>query len=298
MNFSIIIPTYNRPKDLEECLSSILSQTIKATEVIVIDDGNLSDDFIAKQRIFFHNHSIGFIYYRKKHIIEHRGSSESRNKALEIAQCSLVFILDDDVILDQDYLEKIMAVWGKNTDPCLIGVGGVIKNHRRKPRLEKIYNYIFGLTSKYLWDINDVGFQVWDEDITATSKGYYAHGGVCSYNKELAKKLQFTVFNCGRTALEDIDFCQRAKNNNFFFIVEPLAMVYHKASPSGRENFFLMGYKEGKNRKIIFKNNSYKNTKNYTWFIWANIGWILRQFLAGHFVKGAGMIKGLLSITN
>ena len=91
----------------------------------------------------------------------------------------------------------------------------------------------------------------------------------------------------------DPDFCMRAKNNCYFLIIEPNAKVFHKQSEVSREKSFLTGFKDIHNQKVLFNENCQKNLKNYIRFYWANFGWILRQFLAGNFSKGFGMIKGL-----
>jgi len=295
MNFSVTIPTYNREKDLEDCIKSILDQTASPHEILVIDDGELSEKFLQKIKEASKNKLIDFVYYKKNHKHKRRGLSESKNKALKLAKSDIIFILDDDVVLCEDnFFEKIIDIWRQNTDRNLVGVGGAIKNDRKKNKLEEKYNYIFGLTGDYAWDVNDVGFQVWDSGVKETTKGYYAHGGVCSYNKKLAQELGFTTFGGGRTALEDVDFSLRAKNKGYYFLFEPNAKVIHNQSPVAREKQNLCGFKEGHNRKIIFKNNCKKNIKNYLWFFWANVGWILRQFLVGNYAKGLGMIKGLI----
>jgi GT2 family glycosyltransferase len=293
MNFSVVIPTYNREKDLLGCVESVVRQAILPNEIIIIDDGNLPMEFVDSIKTIFNNSKTSFRYYKKEHFNEPRGLSESKNIGLKIASNEILFILDDDLILEGDFFKEIIMVWQENKDDKLIGVAGIIKNNRKKSMVERIYNKIFGLTSKYSWDVNSVGFQVWNDGIQKKEKGYYAHGGVCSYSKNLAQKLIFTTFSGGRTALEDVDFCLRAKNRGYYFIIEPKARVLHKQSPASKEKNFLIGFKESYNRKIIFKNNCRKSIRNFFWFYWANIGWILRQFLVGHFSKGAGMIKGL-----
>jgi len=295
MNFSVVIPTYNREKDLKECLDSILKQTLLATEVLIIDDSKLHLEFVDRERKTFEDKKINFVYYRKNHQKEGRGLSESKNIALGLSKEKVIFILDDDVVLSNDFLERIMKTWINNEDKNLIGVGGTIKNSRKKMWIERVYNKFFGLSSLYKWDVNQVGFQVWDNGIKQREKGHYAHGGLCSYNRKRAQLLKFTTFNGGRTALEDIDFCLRAKNKGYYFIIEPKAKAFHKESRTNREKELLIGFKESCNRKIIFTNDCPKGIKNYLWFYWANIGWILRQFLAGHFQKSFGMIKGLIS---
>jgi len=208
----------------------------------------------------------------------------------------IFLILDDDVVLEKVFCEKIINVWESSRDNNLLGVGGTIKNRRKILKVEKVFNIIFGLTSKYKWDVNKVCFQVWDEDIKEIIKGYYAHGGVCSYDLKKTKELKFTTFSGGRTALEDVDFCLRAKNNGYHLLIQPEARLYHYPSTTSREGMFTMGYKESYNRKAIFKSQYKKpNLCLKIWFLWAHIGWTLRQFIIGNFRKGFGMIKGALN---
>ena len=75
-----------------------------------------------------------------------------------------------------------------------------------------------------------------------------------SVSPPVKSTLKFSNFSGGRTALEDVDFCLRAKNKGYHFIIEPKAELYHYPSVVSRESQFLMGYKESFNRKIIFKN--------------------------------------------
>jgi GT2 family glycosyltransferase len=296
-NFSLGIPTYNRPHDLRRCLDSILKQTVLPLEVLIIDDGELSDKYIKEIEEIFKKSEVNLIYSKKDHIREKRGSSESRNKALRIARGDILFILDDDVILDKNFIKKIMKIWNENKNKKLIGVGGIITNNRKKNRIEKIFNKIFILESQHKWDVNDIGFQIWDDGISEKIKCFYVHGGVCSYDKNLVQKLGFSTFGGGRTALEDVDFCLRAKKEGYFFILNPEAKVIHNKSVENREKDFLMGFKESFNRKIIFRNNCKRNIKNYLLFCWAFTGWILRQLLVFNFYKSAGMIKGAFTST-
>jgi len=299
MKFSIVIPTYNREEDLKKCIDSICKQITKPNELIIIDDGDLGNQYIDNIKKNLINNNINLIYYKKNHEIERRGLSESKNKALKLINNEIFFILDDDVVLFNDFCEKIINAWKENKDNNLIGVGGIIKNRRKKYFFEKYYYKLFGISSKYEWDVNKIGFQIWDEEIKERKIGYYSHGGVCSYDRDKVKELKFSTFSGGRTALEDVDFCLRSKNKGYSFIIEPNAQLYHYPSNSSRESLFLMGFKESYNRRIIFKNQNKKpNFFIKICFYWANIGWILRQFVVGNFAKGKGLIKGLFAKIN
>jgi len=294
MKFSIVIPTYNRDEDLKKCLDSILNQTRLPSEIIIIDDGELSRVFLDYFISQFKKLQIILTYYKKDHEIERRGLSESKNKALELVTNDIFFIIDDDVILESIFCESIVRIWEEKKEAeKLIGVGGIIKNRRKRLSFEKYYYAFFGISSKFNWDVNPVGFQIWNEEISKSVIGHYAHGGVCSYNLNLVKQLKFSTFSGGRTALEDVDFCLRAKNSGYYFIIEPRAELRHYPSANSREGQFLMGVKESYNRRVIFRSvNKKPNPYLLVWFYWANFGWILRQFLVGNFDKGFGLIKG------
>jgi glycosyltransferase involved in cell wall biosynthesis len=298
MKYSLVIPTYNRENDLKECLDSVVRQTLLPSEIIIIDDGNLNDNFVNELRNKVEAKKVAFIYYCKNHSKERRGLSESKNIGLRISRNDIVFIIDDDVILPPKTAEDIMVLWEQyEKEHCLIGIGGVGLNYRTKTFFEKAYNILFGLVGDCKWDVNDVGFQSWDDYIDTVQKGYYMHGFISSFRKkEILKIGGFDVFSGGRTALEDVAFCLKAKKLGYFCLIQPSARVFHKISRTSREKEFAIGKKESENRRVIFE--KYCNNRSFVykiWFWWANIGWVLRQFLVGHFSKGFGMIIGIFS---
>jgi len=84
---SVVVPTFNRAKYIEECIASILDQDIPPHEVIVVDDG--SDDDTAERLAKFE----GRILYLWK---PNGGKSSALNKALPLVTGDWVWILDDD----------------------------------------------------------------------------------------------------------------------------------------------------------------------------------------------------------
>lgn len=294
MNFSIVIPTYNRPEALGACLEAVLGQSLRPTELMVIDDGDLEETLITKYRDRAESVGTSFIYYKKNHSEERRGLSESKNIALSKCQAEFIVYLDDDIVIQSGFLTALFQIWEENySDTELIGVGGVIRNNRSITKFEKIYNRLFGLGSNKDWDITAAGFQVWNDQIKSPSQGFYAHGGLVSLRRRLAHQLSFSVFEGGRTGLEDVDFCFRAKQAGFHFIIQPKAAADHNHSREARETEYLSGQKESRNRREIFKKSGRRNFSVRILFNWSLLGWILRQFLAGHFLKGLGMIRGL-----
>jgi len=97
---SVIIPTYNRPDDLEKCVESIIIQTVRPDELIIVDDGDLQKQPLQQS---CEEAGIGYIYFRK----DKPGLTASRNAGIKLAGGDIVFFFDDDVVLFPDYVEQI-----------------------------------------------------------------------------------------------------------------------------------------------------------------------------------------------
>ena len=100
MKYSIIVPVYNRPDEVDELLESLCSQTLKDFEVVIIEDGSQKPckDVCDKYADILDLH-----YYLK----ENSGPGQSRNYGVERAQGEYVIILDSDVVLPNGYLQAV-----------------------------------------------------------------------------------------------------------------------------------------------------------------------------------------------
>lgn len=288
---SVVIPTKDRPDALYRCICSVLDQTVSPQEIVIVDDGNLPGKFVSD--IAKKTEAVGIQFqYIKKDI---PGLSMSRNIGAARAKSSVVLFLDDDVVLDRKYVEVLKEDWEKHKEEeRLGGIGGVIKNIRKITFMEKLFHRIFLLSSPAKWDVTEVGFQVWTTEVEKEEKVFYLPGGVTSFKKDLIEKIPFRQLSPGRTPADDVEFFLKTKKQGYYFILDPRARLFHKQTPTARENDFARGDKEGYNQCVIFNDNVEKNILNYLKFSWSSIGWILRQFLAGNFLKGTGMIKGYI----
>lgn len=98
---SVIIPTYNRREYIGEALDSVISQTYRNLEIIIIDDGSTDN---TKEYVETHYRELiesGTIRYIYK---EHSGISESRNAGIRNSFGSLLAFIDSDDIWDKDKL--------------------------------------------------------------------------------------------------------------------------------------------------------------------------------------------------
>ncbi len=95
---SIIMPTYNRAATLKAAIDSVIAQTHKIWELIIIDDGSTDD-----------THKVLKPYKKDKRIKviqgQHKGVSAARNQGLEIASGDYVYYLDSDNTWSPNFLE-------------------------------------------------------------------------------------------------------------------------------------------------------------------------------------------------
>lgn len=95
---SIIIPLYNKSKLISRCVESLLSQSYKRTEIIIVDDGSTDDGGILCDRLYGNLDNIHIIHQ------ENRGISEARNSGIKVAKGEWIAFVDADDYVDKDYL--------------------------------------------------------------------------------------------------------------------------------------------------------------------------------------------------
>jgi len=103
LEISVVIPTFNRADLILKAIESVLKQTYKASEIIVIDDG--SNDETKK---IIENYDIKYFYQRNS------GVSSARNKGIKVAKYDWIAFLDSDDTWREDKLQKQVDFHIKN----------------------------------------------------------------------------------------------------------------------------------------------------------------------------------------
>ncbi len=99
---SVIIPVYNREKTLIECIDSVISQTYKNIEIILVDDGSIDNSLEICKNYCSGNPKI------KLFATQHIGVSAARNKALDEATGDYIFFMDSDDYIHPSFLEGLI----------------------------------------------------------------------------------------------------------------------------------------------------------------------------------------------
>ena len=112
---SIIVPVYNVEKYLNRCIESIVNQTYKTIEIILIDDGSsdnssyLCDEWAKKDSRIKVVHK------------QNGGVSSARNQGIKVATGEYVQFVDSDDYLDVDFCKNIMSEYSDDIDLVVSG---------------------------------------------------------------------------------------------------------------------------------------------------------------------------------
>lgn len=112
---SIIVPVYNVERYLKKCIESLIHQTYRNIEIILVDDGSTDRskeicDAYAKE-----DFRIRVIHQ------ENQGLSQTRRNGLEIAKADYVVFVDSDDYVDERFVEKLWKLMENNVDMALVG---------------------------------------------------------------------------------------------------------------------------------------------------------------------------------
>ncbi len=229
LNFSFIIPVYNRPKEVEELLQSMVQQTESGFEVIIVEDGSdLKCDKVCKQ---FQN-MLDLKYFYK----ENSGPGQSRNYGYQNAQGNYCIFLDSDCVLPADYF-KIVQNSLKNE--YVDAYGGPDRAHVDFNSLQKAINY--SMTSFFTTG----GIRGSSERLDKFHPRSFNMG----YSRDVFLKTKgFSKMRFG----EDVDMSIRILQNGFNTKLIKNAFVYHKRRTSLRQ-FYKQVYNSGIARINLFK---------------------------------------------
>ena len=230
LNFSIIIPVYNRPEELGELLKSICDQYITDDfEVVVVEDGS---KVLSNKIVGSFEKLLNIKYYQK----ENSGPGDSRNFGMKKALGNYFIFLDSDCILPENYLQEIQTVLEiKYTD----AFGGADAAHASFTTIQKAINY--SMTSF----LTTGGIRGGEKENSKFQ--------LRSFNMGISKKAFLKTGGFSKQYLgEDIDLTFKLWDANFDtqFISE--AFVYHKRRTSWKQ-FFQQIFNFGAARPVLNK---------------------------------------------
>jgi glycosyltransferase involved in cell wall biosynthesis len=132
---SIIVPAYNYANYIGECLDSVLAQTIKEWECIVIDNGSTDDTSDIVKAFAKKDSRIKYYFTSQK------GVSLARNYAVSLSQGMYILPLDADDKIDSAYLAKALAIMDENPTISLVYCDAILFGSVNKKWILPEFNY-------------------------------------------------------------------------------------------------------------------------------------------------------------
>ena len=250
MKYSIIVPVFNRPDEVDELLESLCSQTFKDFEVVIVEDGSQKPckDVCDKYADILDLH-----YYLK----ENSGPGQSRNYGVERTQGDYVLILDSDVVLPEGYLENVNSSVECRTESVEFATavdsaldGCAVANSTLNTQHSKVV--AFGGP-----DAAHPSFTPVQKAISYSMTSFFTTGGIRggkakldkfyprSFNMGIRRDVYLELGGFSKMRFgEDIDFSYRIVEAGYRPQLFPDAWVWHKRRTDFRK-FFRQVYNSG-----------------------------------------------------
>ncbi len=148
---SVIIPVYNGEKFISRCIDSVLNQSFKDIEIIVINDG--SKDNTKDILLNYQNQNENIKLINK----ENQGVSQARNDGINLAKGEYIAFIDSDDEIPNNYIKELYDAINNDVDMALCSVEYVNKDNIVKLDFQnKNYNIKEFIQSALIGDINPV----------------------------------------------------------------------------------------------------------------------------------------------
>jgi len=226
-DISIIIPVFNRPNELEELLQSLVDQSDKTFEVVVVDDGSeAKSDLVVKQ----FQDKLNIRYFYKKN----SGPGQSRNYGCDQTDADFLVFFDSDCIIPPEYVKSLKVELDD-----IQAFGGPDRAHDSFTPIQKAISY--SMTSIFTTG-----------GIRGSKKSmekFHPRSFNMGYSREVYENTGgFSKLRFG----EDIDLSIRIFEHGFKTKLIPECYVYHKRRTDFRK-FFKQVFNSGIARINLYK---------------------------------------------
>ena len=229
MKYSIIVPVFNRPDEIDELLESLTRQTFNDFEVIIVEDGSQKP---CKEVCDKYTDKLNLKYFMK----ENSGPGQSRNYGAERSEGEYLLILDSDVVLPENYLYAIEEELHRDKADAF---GGPDRAHNSFTDTQKAISY--SMTSFFTTGGIRGGKKKMDK--------FYPRSFNMGIRRDVYNKQGgFSKMRFG----EDIDFSIRIFKAGCKCRLFPGAWVYHKRRTDFRK-FWRQVYNSGIARINLYK---------------------------------------------
>lgn len=224
---SIIICTYNREKYIRPLLESIANNDYPNTDYeIVLVDNNCTDNTCGVCKLFAAAHPEVTLRY----VVEpEQGLSAARNKGIKEAKGDIIIYVDDDALVDSDYIRQYAEHFAAH--PATMAAGGPIEPLYETEEPSWMSPYTKALLTAWM---------NYGDKVREYPKGRYPGGGNAAYRKEVFERVGLFNTELGRKgnlllASEEKDIFDKMKALGMKVLYLPTPVLHHSIPQSKLE---------------------------------------------------------------
>lgn len=270
MKITVVIPTKNRPCDLIAAVKSIINQSRKPDQLVIVDQSSnmISRNAVTTEMNYVLGIDLTYIYDPTI-----QGLVAAKAESLKFASGEIICFLEDDVVLEQEYIGAIEN--GFSQKDTMLGCSGVVTN---PPKAGKLYLFFYNMFHRGIFeDGRPTVYANINSGSKALIESKELSGGLSAWRKEVFDHVGFDVKN-GFHMLEDFEFSRRA--TVYFgrrFFINPKARLAHNFSPINRDILDIKQNRKVTEYILYYKKNS-SSPYSLTAMVWLLLGLFIDAF--------------------
>ena len=268
LEIATVIPTRNRPDDLELTVRSLLAQSVLPKQLIIVDQSDTDESLRRVRKELAQASAFVELQYIQDQNIT--GLTAARNCALPLVRAAITLFLDDDVVLETTFIEAIQETY--RLYPAVTGVSGIITNYCPPSRLVRFWRYVFACgpfhddRQPVYWKASTLSGK---EPIRTTRLG----GGLMSFWTDAIKSYRFDDNLKGSCEGEDVEFCARL-GSDAILVISPRARLVHNQTPVARSAEYWLT-RDIRTAWYLYVRNWNYGFRNRVCLLWLHIGYLM-----------------------
>ena len=274
---SVVVPTKKRPAELARAIGSILRGTALPRELIVVDQSadDLSEDAVgqlfreAPQCV---RGAVELVYVHDPQI---SGAATARNRGIEAARGDIWLFIDDDMVAEPEFVEKILEAYRRKPDAA--GVSGVVTNYSPPDSIYRWWSVIFA-RGPFFDERQPI---YWNADRLRNAgpiKVRMLGGGMTGFRASALAQTRFDPKLSGASLAEDADLTLALSESGASLYIAPAARIEHRHSSVGRAgDHWLRAHAQASH--YLYYRHWRKGLRNRICFAWLNFGYAVAAVL-------------------
>jgi glycosyltransferase involved in cell wall biosynthesis len=287
VRLSVVICTKDRPQELATCLGSIATQRLAPMEVVIVDSSATAPEAVVAE----FRRRVG---YPVELIRAEPGLPHQRNVGIDAAKGDVVVFLDDDVVLEDEYLEEIARVYEADASRAIGGVGGAQvpdPTPRESPAM-RAFRRFFLLSCHGRGRVKLSGRAEYLLSPTQPVDVEFLSGCNMSYRREVfGAGLRFDERLRGYALGEDLQFSYRV-SRRWRLRLTPAARVDHRHTGGGRPESAKFREMAVFNVFLFFRDDVVTHPLQWLAYFWSCIGDLILRLTAPRRHSIRGLING------